>query len=341
MSKSILPYYSFNKIMSFNATFLFVVGARGLGKTYGAKKMVIKRAIRTGEQFIYLRRYSTELKGRGTFFADIANEFPDYDFRIEGMTAEMATSKTRGKKQRDWKVIGYFAQLSNAQTQKSVAYPRVTTILFDEFIIEKGVIRYLPNEAKAFLDFYSTVDRWQDKTRVFFLANSVSMMNPYFIEWNIRPDELGEFSKHMDGFIACHFVESAEFATAVYQTKFGKFIQGTEYADFSVASKFSDAHKRMIGQKPSAADHFCNIETKNGNFSVWVDTMASAYYILERTPNSGIQYTFVAENMDSTKVFLQYSDRIMQLFRSAFRNGQMTFDTPRSRNAFVEIFRKG
>ena len=37
-------YYSFNKILSYNAVINMVMGARGLGKTYGAKRMVIKNA---------------------------------------------------------------------------------------------------------------------------------------------------------------------------------------------------------------------------------------------------------------------------------------------------------
>ena len=336
-----MKYYSFKKILGYNSKFNFVIGARGLGKTYGAKEFVIKRAIRNGDQFIYLRRYSTELKGRGTFFADIAHAFPNHDFRVNGQLAEMASASSRNDKKREWQTIGYFAQLSNALTQKSVAYPNVKTIIYDEFIIDKGLIQYLPNEAKAFLDFYSTVDRWKDKTRVLFLANSVSLTNPYFIEWNIKPDQLGEFVRLADGFIACHFAESAEFATAVYQTAFGKFIKGTEYADFAVESEFKDGHARMLGIKPSAAEHYANIETKGGRFSVWVDYLGPIYYIQEKCPNSGINFTLLPEFMDSGKVFLQYSDQFMQMLRAAFRNGRISFDGPRSRNTFIEVFRRG
>ena len=341
MSKSALKYYSFNKILSYNAVFNFIIGARGLGKTYGAKKFVIQRAIRTGEQFIYLRRYATELAGKDTFFADIAHEFPNYDFRVNGRAAEMATSKDRGKKKRAWVTIGYFAQLSNAQTQKSVAYPRVTTIIFDEFILEKGFLHYAPNEAKALMDFYSTVDRWKDKTRVLFLANAVSLTNPYFLEWDIKPDQLGEFSVHADGFMACHFAESAEFATEVFKTKFGKFIKSTEYADYAVNSEFKDGHERLLGNKPSHASHYGNIHTKNGKFSVWVDHLGPVYYIQEKCPNNGVEFTIVPEFMDTDKVLLTYSDPFMQMLRGAFRNARMSFDGPKSRNTFVEVFKRG
>lgn len=340
MSKTTLKYYSFNKIFSYGATFNFIIGARGLGKTFGAKKFVIRNFLRSGEQFIYLRRYKTELAKRSTFFADIAEEFPNYDFRVNGNEAQIATASTRDKDKRDWKTMGYFSTLSTAQTEKSVAYPLVTIIIFDEFIIEKGYIRYLPAEVKAFQEFYSTVDRWKDKTRVLFLANSVSMTNPYFLEWNIRPDEVGEYSSSHGNFIACHFAESKEFATAVYETAFGKFIKDSEYADYSIESKFRDAHQRMIGQKPSAAKLHSIIETSLGRFSVWIDHTIMRYYIQERCPDDCLVFTLIPEEMDNGKIYLKYNDGIMGVLRTAFRHALVTFDTPKSRNIFIEVFRR-
>ncbi len=338
-TKNKFSYYSFDKIYSFNATYMFIIGARGLGKTYGAKKRVINNYLRNGEQFIYLRRYNTELRSRGTFFADIAHEFPDWHFRVIGKEAQVAPYEPDPKK-REWETMGYFVPLSTAQTQKSVAYPAVTTIIFDEFIIEKGALHYLPNEAKAMNEFYSTVDRWQDKTRVLFLANAVSIMNPYFLEYDIKPDEVGEYARFADGFIATHFADSKQFASEVFQTKFGQFIKDTEYAEFSVTSQFSDNHKKMVKFKPSNAKYYCTIETPKGMFSVWIDFMGPLYYVQEKRPKNELIYTFVPELMDNDKVLLFYSDKIAQYLRSAFRNGKVFFSNPKSRNAFVELFKR-
>ena len=59
MSKK-LSYYDYGPVLSRNAVFNMIMGARGLGKTYGAKKLVIKEFINHGNQFIYLRRYKEE-----------------------------------------------------------------------------------------------------------------------------------------------------------------------------------------------------------------------------------------------------------------------------------------
>ena len=54
-------YYNYDKLFSFNFLMAFVIGERGCGKTFGAKVGVLKKFLKNGEQFIYLRRYKTEL----------------------------------------------------------------------------------------------------------------------------------------------------------------------------------------------------------------------------------------------------------------------------------------
>ena len=206
----ITSYYSFDELFSRNGTFNFVVGARGLGKTYGGKKHVIRNAIKNGDEFIYLRRYNTELAGKSTFFSDIAHEFPGFDFRVQGNEAQLSLAG-----EDDWTTFGYFAALSKAQIYKSRAYPKVKTIIFDEFIIEAGHHRYLKNEAKVMTDFYSTVDRYNDRTRVLFLANSISILNPYFQRYDIAPKENSEWVSRGNGFIIAHFPSSNDFITEV------------------------------------------------------------------------------------------------------------------------------
>lgn len=335
-----LPYYNFDRLYSYNAPYMFVCGSRGIGKTFGTKRRAIRNAINKGEQFIYLRRYKSELSGRATFFADIHHEFPEYNFRINGMRAEMILKADAKQKGARWTIIGFFVALSNAQSQKGVSFHDVTTIIFDEFIIEKGALHYLPNEADVFNNFYVTVDRFKDKTRVFFLANAVSIMNPYFLKFNIRPDQVGEWSTHYDGFVVCHFVESAEFSTAAYETRFGKFIQGTEYGDYALGNEFADANDRLLGFKTSKAKYLYTLETQSGTFSVWVDWALPTYFAQEKRPKKEILYTMDPDKMENGKTLMLYNDKLMQYLRAAFKNGSMVFDSPNTRNAFIEVFRR-
>lgn len=338
-----LPYYSFSKILSYNAVFNFILGARGTGKTYGAKVKGIKDAINKGHEFIYLRRYKEELTAaRNTFFADVAEEFMDYDFRVNGVRGEYSHISQRDvpKKDREWYTVCYFVALSQGGQKKSVSYPKVTLIIFDEFIIMKGAIHYLPNEATLLMEFFSTVDRSKEKTRVLFLANSSSIDNPYFIEWNIDPDPSEEWHISHEGFIVAHFHDSSEFAGAVYQTRFGKFIQNTEYAKYAVGNEFADNHDMLIANKNSEAKYRFTLETEKGTFSLWLDSMTRQWYATNRRVGNEVVLTLVAENVGEGRVLLERNSKLLQQLRASFYQGRMWFDYPQTRNIFREIFVK-
>ena len=357
MSNQGMHFYDYSKILSYNAFWNFIIGGRGLGKTYGAKKLAIRAAIRKGEQFVYVRRYKEELKiSASTFFADIAHEFPEWEFRVRGEQAIMAKAlpddaTAKDEKNRQWITIGFFIPLSTATSRKSVAYPKVKRIIYDEFIIEKGMIRYLPNEVTAFLNLYSTIDRNREETIVLFLANSVSISNPYFLYYKIRPDQVGEFYKShpvktREGknvhFICCHFAESKEFQKDVYNTAFGQFIQNTEYGDYATGNQFLDAHGNMVADKTSEAVYFATIETKSGTFSVWIDHSGrwKRFYIQQKRPNGRESlYTIIPENVGEGKRFMERSTHLLQYLRAGFNNGTVYFDSPQSRNAMIEIFK--
>lgn len=343
MTKTKFSYYNYDKVMSYNAVYNFILGARGLGKTYGAKSRVIINAIKRGEEFIYLRRYKTELtKAKSAFFSDIFHAFPTHKFRINGSVAQMQ-SKDADEKNDPWVTIGHFASLSTSQSYKSVAFPKVTTIIFDEFIIEKGGAHYLSDEANLFNDFYSTVDRYNDRTKVFFLANAISIMNPYFLTYKIKSFNR-EWVTKADGFIVVHFADSKDFGNEVSATRFGKFIteELEDYADYAVSSNFKDDSDNLVKLKPSTAAYFLTLETPSGVFSVWIDNSDAQrqYYVQEKRPKQELLFTTIAHKVGNGYRLMVYSDKTMQYFRAAYKNGNVYFDTSTARNAFIDIFKR-
>lgn len=330
MVRKKFSYYSFSNVLSYGGVYNMIMGARGLGKTYGAKKIVIRNAIEKGQQFIYLRRYKTELRGRNSFFADIQHEFPDQEFRVEG---QFAQRKVDDK----WETIGYFIPLSTAQANKSIAYPNVYTIIFDEFIIDKGSLRYLPDEAKVFMDFYSTVDRYQDRVRCLMLSNSVSIMNPYFIRFHIEPR--AGITRHADGFIVTDFVDSREFANEVAHTRFGSFIinHAEDYADYSINNEFADNYDDFVMKKSGKAQYQFTLRTPQGTVSIWVD--GGTWFAQKRLPRGPqVRWAYKVNDLREGERLLLYGDKILSIMRTVYRKGRLFSDSPETRNMFAEIF---
>lgn len=339
------PFYKYGPILSRNAIFNVIIGPRGDGKTYGAKEHAIRNAIRKVDvdgkcdQFILLRRYKTELNTRTSFFADIApnirEQFPGHEFRVNGGEAQM---KRPGADK--WETIGYFVALSNSQQKKSVSYAKVTTIIYDEFIIDKGALHYLPNEVRAFMDFYITVDRYQERTRCFLISNTVSIMNPYFIEWDIRPSKKAEWITRGNGIVCVHLIRDHAFAQEVKKTRVGQFIDNTEYSEYAVDGVFLDNHMELVRPKSPNAKYYVTIETTTGIFSWWIDRLTGMHYVQEKRPKQEVIWTMIPEKMNSDKVFMFANDKSLQVLRTAFSRGRLFFSSAQARNAFVGVMKR-
>ena len=122
-------YYNIDDALSYNALFTMVMGGRGIGKTYSAKKRAIKNFLNKGEQFVYMRRYKSELKKISTFFSDIAKEYPEHEFKSRAKGVFI-----------DGKQAGFVMTLSTQVIEKSTAYPDVSLIIFEEFLIDPAPV---------------------------------------------------------------------------------------------------------------------------------------------------------------------------------------------------------
>ena len=328
--------------MGSNAVIMMVCGGRSIGKTFGAKEREIKSALYKDTQFILLRRFKTELQvAKNTFFADLKakGKFPDWDFQVKGNEAQAAHISTRDNEHRIWKTIGYFFALTTQVTIKSASFPKVTAIIFDEFIIEKGALSYLPEEFAKFLNFYSTVDRGEDRVRCFLLSNAVSIMNPYFLANDIIPDQIGEFAVIKDGFIAVHFPDSESFTNQFKKTRFGSFIHNhvEDYADYASNNKFADNHDLNLGAKPPEAIYRFTLETKDGTFSLW--KKSDEWWCLQDLPGDLQQrhFTLIPENANRNKPLLVRSDKLLAILRASYKQGRVTFDNAQTRNGFIHV----
>lgn len=336
------PYYNFDKLFSYNGVINIVAGGRGIGKTYGIKAKIIRAGIERGEQFIFMRRYREELQATmKTFMADVGHLWPEYDFRVEQKELQYAHVSTKDEKPREWRTIGFFIPLSIAQNYKSTAFPEVRTIVMDEFIKEtSSPSPYLRKEADALVNFFFTVDRGQDRTRLVMLANAVTIDNPYFISWKIRPDQESEWVIKDKGFIVAHFPDSDLFQMSIYSTRFGQWIKGSEYADYAVGNNFSDNTEELMEEKAPTAKAKYNIETETGTFCLWFDAMPGKWYVTRKLARLDKTVTLDTHRMGDGKVVWTHSDPRMQILRRAFHTGRMYFDDPHSRNAFMEVFKR-
>lgn len=229
-----LKFYDLTDILKIKADYYMIYGERSNGKTVAVLKRIIDRYVESGSQGIYLRRNDVDIKGRvkDDVFGAVVHEL---DYVNKATKGEWTMVRSKGHQfffarvdpdtnrvVLDIEPFCYAVALSQAEINKGRSYPKVGTVMFDEFLTQD---RELKNEFGLFANVLSTIVRTRDNVEVFMLGNTVNMYSTYFESFNImkqvRELKQGEIQK----FILSNKHNKDEPATTVaveYCTTVGK-----------------------------------------------------------------------------------------------------------------------
>lgn len=332
-------YYDGAKLIGYGAPVNMVIGERSEGKTYYFKRRGIRNYLKDGSTWVYCRRYDKTLKAmlaKHDFFGDIVrnNEFPGIEIKVEGRTMRLR----RGESE-PWETFGYFTALNSAQTYKGTTDPTCTMLVYDEFINELRVPPYLPNEPTVLMNYWETLDRREDRVKIFMLANAADMVNPYFLEWNIVLDKPG-FRRYMNGMLVVQWDDNPAFAAAAAESNIGKFTMGTSYDDYARGNIFIGSGDEFIEPKPAQARPACIITFMSQQFGVWKDPQAGRYYITKKIPKNVIEFALTTSDHRPNLIMLEQADPFIKALVMHYRFGMLFFDKPATRESFVNALRR-
>lgn len=175
------------------AHYYVIFGERSNGKTYSALDYAIERYHKTGEQFAYVRRWQEDIrrKNLASLFSGhaengrISQIFEDEWNQIYYGSSRFYLERINkdGEIERAVDNCGFAFDLNSMEHSKSLSFPRITTIIFDEFMSRNG---YLPNEWILFANTLSTIIRQRDNVKIFMLGNTVNKYCPYFEEMGLN-----------------------------------------------------------------------------------------------------------------------------------------------------------
>ena len=239
MKRSI--YWNPSKLIGTGADFMLCIGQRGNGKTYGILKYFLQQYKKTKKRFCYLRRWDEDIKAyrmEQLFapFRNLIDELFGDEFTIVYKNHKFYLVNGNGTKV---DTLGYVLSISSSAHTKSISYPNVGYILYDEFIRMTGE-QELRDELSRFDNTLSTIIRGDNvNVKVFMLANTVSKYSPFFLRFAIDinkieqgtitvkdiPLETGDILKVALEY--CEFNEEASKKISKYSTnamiKFGKW----------------------------------------------------------------------------------------------------------------------
>ena len=334
-------YYNYDKLLSYNALLNLVIGERGVGKTYGAKKYVIKRYKKYGKQFAYLRRYDSDLEAsvgnnnNNKFFEQIKKEFPDDTFTI-------SKNKKVRKLLMNGDVIGYALTLANADSLKSSTYEGVDTIIYDEFMLKPGSTqRYLRDEPEVILDLIETIGRLRD-IRVICIANAISSTCPLMSYFDLTLPYGNEFKLFKDGLICVNYIKNYKYREVKKQTRFGKLIEGTNYGRYAIDNEFMNESKVFVKKKNGNCHYFFTLVLNLHKYGVWIDYKNDDVYmsddIDEMCPTK--LALFVEDHNEMSVLVRARTNPYLQVLANHYKNGKLYFENQRLKNILMtELYR--
>lgn len=321
-------WYDKSLMLSHNKILNMVLSNRGGGKTFTFTEWAISDFLKTGAECVWVRRYSTELtsKGQGSnpgildngaFFNAMQKEgkFPGVKLEIKGTVGYIND-----------KPAIYFVALSTSRALKSMNFPFVNKIIFDEFIIDKGRTPYLKNEAEVFLDLYETVARMRDNVRAVLLANAVSMVNPYFLFWNIKPKPGKRFT--VQGQVCVELFTDDDFVEQKKRSRFGQLVKNTRYGQYAIDNKWLLDNDTFIEDKSPDAEFMLGMKYNGTMYGFWVDYKRGLMYANKQyDPSSYSLYCLTRDDHEANLLLiksLNESKRVQRIVY-AFRNGLLRF----------------
>lgn len=207
-------HYNLNKLLSYNKTFNFVISSREAGKTTACWLYAYKLLRVKNKTTIVIRRLIADITD--TYISDIENvinKFQDDDKQIKLIYKKgsikdgiVDVEVSIG----DAEPIPFFRviALSNPMMRiKSLMYPNLGLILFDEFICNTRLgEKYLNNEVFKFKELFNTFQRESKQLRCIFMGNPYSLYNPYFtwIEVNTKNIYEGSFQVGNTWVVECY-----------------------------------------------------------------------------------------------------------------------------------------
>lgn len=292
MSKS--QYFEWGPVFSRQAPITMVVGARGLGKTYGLRKECIAEYLKKGLRFVEVSRFKSEQKAVSKgYFSRVSSEFPGCEFEVRGSEGFVCRGTTeKGKKK--WEKICFFVSLTELQTAKKKTFDLVHRIIFDEAVIDKSdrFHHYLSNEWELLANLVDSVSRERSESTIhpqlFLLGNAVDLANPFFQKIGLMEEPEVGFHWFLKKLFLLVVPEAAAYSMAKEtQTLAGRMLAGTAAGEAANWNKFNSEFAGVIAKKPSTARFEVGLRWKEQEFGLWFDDREGRYYINSKIPAGG------------------------------------------------------
>ena len=174
----------------------------------------------------------------------------------------------------------------------------------------------------------------------FNVANAISIVNPYFTFYNIKPDINKEFTLYQD--ICIHLYKNEEYIKAKKKTRFGRLNQNNRYGQYAIDNMFLRDDYNFIKDRPTDLTYIMTIIYENERYGCWYSKKEGIYYfdnIVEHTCKSILCVSMdeLEENaLYKKSQFLRPRTEILKIY---FNEGKIYFNDVVTKKKIYEVIK--
>lgn len=321
-------YLDARAILHLGITFNFIIGARGVGKTFG----FLDVAQADGIPFMLMRRQQSQ--------TDIINR-PDFspfkaicEKRHINITTESA-GKYSARFIKDDQVIGYTCALSTISNMRGFDASDVKLLLYDEFVPEVHD-RPIKEEGKAFLNAIETIGRNRElddekPLQVVCMANAFNIANPIFLELGLvgiaeRMKLKGqEIYINRERSLSIIMPKSDKIIGRKKHTALYKLTDQSSFSDMALKNDF--IYNPSDNVEPQVIKEFKPMVTV-GEITIYKHKSQRAYYVSEH--RSGNPPTYKTDEIELKRYLKQYG----YILNRAYINNNVKFENILTKSLF-------
>lgn len=199
----------------------------------------------------------------------------------------------------------------------------------------------MSNEVDIFLDLFETIARKRDNVKAYFLANNISMVNPYFLYFNINPKKDERFTILKDGELIVDISTNDEFIQEKKNTRFGRIINGTKYSDYSIENKSLMDNETFIEELPlKECKPLCHLFLNNQSVQIWINYKRGLFYCNDKIISTTESFSLSLDDHNNNSLL---NGRLLRFnmfneLTKYFQVGKVRFSNQTVKKLMYEIF---
>lgn len=339
-------FYDPSSILHHKRAWNFLLGNRGAGKSFGFKKYLLDTFIKNKDtrkdcKFLILFRKVDDVKlSASGFFSDIlASKY----FEPTDTMEYKAIVNGIGRFYFNGELCGYAASVKLYQRIKSMPemYGIIENVVYDEFLSEEG--DYLTNEVNMIRNIYTTIARggeggMRNNVYMFFISNTVSMINPFFKEFpEIKSSMKFNTKRLVRETFQLEICYNQNIVDTILSTNFGKSLDGTAYGQYVLDNTFFNDNNKFIEKIQGQKNYIVTMRICNFRFAVYEQRQTGIYYISEKVDPSFQEICLDNQSFDVNFIMVDKNEEFIKFMKKMYQRDCVRFENLDCKISFLTM----